>query len=95
MKQPRLPQGVEVLETRDDGLTLVSLPAHPRDSYPLWDAKALQKDIDLARDNIAAYNLAIADQERMIAEREAQIAQTIERDLKIAAWQDMYGDLHG
>lgn len=68
-------------------VTLIKLPPDPRKQYPLWRIDALEKDIASARRNIETFSLHIQDQEKLIAEREEQIALCRERDEAVKEWE--------
>jgi hypothetical protein len=86
----RLPPGAKVL-AQQEGAALVELPQHPKRKYPLWDIAALENDIRHARGKIAVFQEAIQDLEKLIVEREEQVAVCRERDGAIAAWERQYG----
>ncbi|KPK09584.1 MAG: hypothetical protein AMS20_00235 [Gemmatimonas sp. SG8_28] len=73
-------------------MTLVELPQHPKRRYPLWDIEALRKDQEHAQDKIDSFTEAIEDLQKLIAERQEQIATCEERDREIAAWERKYGN---
>ncbi len=85
-KQPRLPNGSKLI-ARGEGVDLYEIPPNPRRRYPVWKVDALERDVEMARQNIQKFKDHIADQEKLIAERMEQIALCKERDREIAKWE--------
>ena len=85
-KQPKLPEGAKLID-RGEGVDLYEIPPDPRKKYPVWKIDALKRDIDMARQNIQKFREHIADQEKLIAEREGQVALCEERDREVAKWE--------
>lgn len=91
---PKLPKDAEVLEARD-GVTVLGLPPHPKQKYPLWKIEALQENINQAENNILKFEQHIMEQKQVIKERKEQIALCQERDREVVKWEKMMEELDG
>lgn len=88
----KLPKGSKLLD-QGNGVSLYEVPPDPRKQYPLWNVDALKKDIANAERSIESFEAHIADQRRLIEEREEQVRVCQERDRKIAEWDKDRADL--
>jgi len=86
MTKKRLPKGAKLID-RGNGVDLYEIPPHPRKKYPLWKIDALEADVARAKNVIEQFELHIADQEKLIAERRQQIQLCRQRDAEIAQWE--------
>lgn len=95
MTKKRLPRGAKLIDTqiahgrngRREGVGLYDLPPDPRKRYPAWSKDALERERDAALKNVGQFEALIADQQKLIDERNDQIKLCEERDRLIDEWE--------
>lgn len=95
MTKKRLPKGAKLIDQqiaygrngRREGVGLYDLPPDPRKRYPAWNKGALERERDAALKNLEQFKALIADQQKLIDERNEQIKLCEERDRLIDEWE--------